>query len=126
MTEQDTQQAILIEYGHGDCRLFRTGAGFAWQGDIVRRTPQLITLKNYRGLKLGPEGYPDIHGLVSVDPRSLTHLDRIALPVAIEVKYGRRKPTDPQKNYLAMFQEMGGRAGVAYTIADAGNIIYPR
>lgn len=126
MTEQDTQQQILIALGHGDCRLFRTNAGHAWQGEIVQRTPQLLTLHNYRGVKLGPDGYADIHGLVSVDPRTVAHLSVIALPVAIEVKYGRRKPTDEQRAYLNVFQSMGGRAGVAYTIADAQNIIYPR
>jgi hypothetical protein len=43
--------------------------------------------------------------------------------IAIEVKFGKGKPTKEQSRFIEKVNESGGRAGVAYTLPDAIRII---
>jgi hypothetical protein len=110
---EDVQNPILYTFSRGPNRLFRMNAGLAWSGVIVQKTPKLITLANYGAVKLGPPGFSDIFGWTEGGIATL-----------IECKYGKRKPTEEQLNFLAVAKAAGCRAGVAYSVADAENIIY--
>jgi hypothetical protein len=118
MSESELIAQILLAHSHDDCRLFRTNAGVAWAGTIVKRSPKLITLMDYHPVKLGPEGFPDLNGWVREEGR--------AVYTSIEAKFGRNRPTTEQRAFIELVKSHGGRAGVAYTVADAADIIYAR
>lgn len=115
MSEAETQAQIQLEFSRGDTRLFRTNAGMAWAGTVIKRTARQIVLLNYHPVRLGPEGMSDLCGWSAG-----------AIFTGIEVKYGRNRPTREQLAFIEQVKAAGGRAGVAYSIADARDIIYPR
>lgn len=114
MAERDTQNAIQLELSHGDTRLFRFNSGEAWAGTIIQRTPARLVLANYHPVKLGPTGYSDLTGWTGP----------LATFAAIEVKYGRNRPTPEQLAFIELVKKSGGRAGVAYSVDEARHILY--
>lgn len=115
-SEGDVLADILLAHSRGNARLFRFNAGTAWQGKIVEQTPQRLVMLYPRAIKLACEGFSDIAGWVQEDGR--------AIFTAIEGKYGKRKATPEQKNFIEVVKQHGGRAGVAYNIDDAAAIMY--
>ena len=112
MSERDTQAAILLALSHGPTRLLRINAGVAWQGTVIERTPQRLVLARPYAIKLAAPGVSDLIGW--------TQGGRF---VAIEVKGGRRQPTDEQAAFLELVRRSGGLAGVARSVDDARAII---
>lgn len=106
---------ILTTHSRGDVRLFRINAGHAWSGTIVHRTARIITLRDYHPVRLACEGFADLAGW---SPR-----DGHAIFTAIEGKYGRNRPTAEQIAFLEQVRRAGGRAGVAYSLEQAAEII---
>ena len=115
MSERDIQNQILLALSHGPTRLLRINAGVAWQGTVIERTQHRLVLARPYAIKLAAPGVSDLIGW--------TAGGRF---VAIEVKAGRRQPTDEQAAFLDLVLRSGGLAGVARSVADARAIIEGR
>jgi hypothetical protein len=87
----------------------------AWTGDIIQRSAQTITLKDYRPFRSGFEGLADLTGWVTRDGR--------AIFVALELKAGRRQATEEQERFLDAVRKAGGVAGVARTVEEAVELL---
>jgi len=123
MSESDLYAEILREHSRGPTRLFRQQSALAWAGKIIDRTHDRITLLNPHPIKLGVPGMADLGGLSSVLITDAMVGQIIAVYLAIECKAGRGHATTEQKDFIAMVQCLGGRAGIARSSAEAGRII---
>lgn len=111
-------------FSRGTCRLWRnnvgqslTGVDYTWAGSscLVKKAEWIryglcvgsSDLIGFRTLKITP----DMVG------------KEIAQFVAVEVKSKRGRVSQEQKAFLALVEEMGGRAGVARSLSDAKDII---
>ena len=110
--ERDIQSAILLALSHGPTRLLRINAGVAWQGTVIERTPQRLVLARPYAIRLAAPGVSDLIGW--------TEGGRF---VAVEVKAGRRQPTDEQAAFLELVRRSGGLAGVARSVEEAREIL---
>lgn len=105
MREPELIRRILLQASEQGTRLFRNNTGFGWVGEIARKTPTEITLRNYRPFHAGlTVGGSDLIGWT---PR-----DGAAIFTAIEAKTGRLKPTHEQESFLAAVERAGGIARV--------------
>jgi hypothetical protein len=123
VSESDLYPAIIGGLSHGSTRLWRQQAGLMWVGEIVARTATTMTLLHPRAVKIGMPGISDIGGLTSlvITPEMLGQT--IAAAVQVEVKAGKRRPTDEQAAFIAMVRSLGGRAGVARSVEEASAIV---
>ena len=104
-------QSIRIHHCRGDVRIWRnnTGVLFDRAGRPVRfglcnGSSDLIGL---RSIVIGPE-----------------HVGkRLAVFAAIEVKAATGRVTEEQKAFLSVINDMGGLAGVARSVGDAGEVL---
>ena len=115
MTEADLLSAIQLECSRGECRLFRANAGLAWQGEIIQHTKNHLILGHARAIRLGIPGMSDLIGWSDDDGR--------AVYTAIEGKIGYRKATAEQRAFIELVLASGGRAGVAYSVEQAKEIL---
>ena len=111
-SERDTQAAILLALSHGPTRLLRINAGVAWQGTVIERTQHRLVLARPYAIRLAAPGVSDLLGW--------TEHGRF---VAIEVKAGRRQPTDEQAAFIELVRRSGGLAGVARSVEEARAIL---
>lgn len=103
---------IRLALNRGPTRLFRQNVGQGWVGEIIRRTPTEITLRNYRPFHAGLcAGSSDLIGW---------HSGRF---LAIEVKRIGAYPKEDQERFIAAVRAGGGLAGVARSVEDAEGII---
>lgn len=113
MTETDIMNQIRTAVSK-DCVIFRTNAGKMWQGKIVWseefKQNVLINLRAVQGL---PDGYSDLSGVRKSDGKA----------VFIEVKTPTGRPSQAQKNFLAVMRGFGAVAGVARSPEDAMELI---
>lgn len=111
MSEQELQQRIRLELGRGPVRLWRNNVGALrdQRGQLVsyglcRGSSDLIGL---RRLTIGPE-----------------HLGQnLAVFAAIEVKSERGRLAAEQQQFLEVVRELGGLAGVARSLPEAGALL---
>lgn len=113
VSETELYTDILTEYSRGDTRLMRLNAGQAYQGRVIERTPGRLILAPWYPIRLATEGVSDLLGWTGPTATFL----------AIECKWGRRRPTAEQEAFIATVQRAGGRAGIARSVEDAGRII---
>ena len=113
--ERDIQSTILVALSHGPTRLLRINAGVAWQGTVIERTQHRLVLARPYAIRLAAPGVSDLIGW--------TEGGRV---VAIEVKAGRRQPTDEQAAFIELVRRSGGLAGVARSVEDAWAILEGR
>jgi hypothetical protein len=126
MSESALYSAILTEYSRGATRLMRINAGMAYQGRVIERTPGRLILAPWYPIRLAPEGVSDLIGWTTIrvhDQGEGGMTETIAQFLAIEGKMGRKQPTTEQTAFLDLVRRAGGRAGVARSVEDAGNII---
>lgn len=123
MSEANLYAEILAAHSRGTTRLFRQQSALAWAGKIFSRTDSTITLLHPHALKIGTVGMADIGGLTSVNVTESMIGSRIAVYLAIEGKTGRGVATEEQDAFIGMVRALGGRAGVARSVEDAGAII---
>jgi hypothetical protein len=125
MSETDLYTDILTAHSHGNTRLFRQNSGFAWQGQVIEQTPTRLVLAHPRPLRMGVPGLSDLGGwttqAVVAEGGGLVPC---AVYVAIECKWGRRRPTAEQEAFINVVQRAGGRAGIARSVEDAGKILH--
>jgi hypothetical protein len=112
VSEYDLYGPILMAHSHGDTRLFRINAGQAYQGRVLERTPQRLILAPWYPIKLAAEGVSDLIGWSSG-----------GLFTAIEVKGIRTRVTAQQRDFIELVRRSGGRAGIARTVEEAGQIL---
>jgi hypothetical protein len=114
---------ILREFSRGSTRLFRQQSALAWAGKVIARTSNTVTIVHPHAMKLGTMGQSDVGGLTSViiTPEMLGQ--RIAIDVQIEAKFGTGRATPEQTAYIHMIRTLGGRAGIARSVEEAGRII---
>ena len=113
-SERDIQSAILLALSRGPTRLLRINAGVAWQGTVIERTQHRLVLARPYAIKLAAPGVSDLIGWTQ------------GRFVAIEVKAGRRQPTDEQAAFLDLVRRSGGLAGVARSVEEARAILEGR
>ena len=123
MTASDLQAEIMLALSKGDTRVFRTNAGQAWAGKIVRRTAHSITLSPAYPIRLGPIGYSDLNGFSPLIVRPEDVGVRVAVATSIEVKWGRDRVRPEQAAFIELVLASGGRAGIARSIEDARAIV---
>ena len=113
-SEANLMKKIRIALSEANCLVFRANVGRAWQGDEVLHVGESIVLNGQpRPFSTGlPTGFSDIFGST---PQGIFF--------AVEVKTGRRKPTEEQENFIEQVRSRGGRAGVARSVADALKIV---
>lgn len=115
LSESELYPAIMGAFSHGNVRIFRQNAGFAWQGEVIHQTPDRLILAHPRPIRMGVPGMSDLGGWVS--------LDGVAIYLAIEAKSKCGRVTPEQAAFLELVKIHGGRAGVARSVEDAGKII---
>lgn len=121
----DLQNNLLLEFGHGDVRLFRNHTGKGWTGEYVKTTQDGYTiLRNARACTFGLcVGSSDIVGwrtrLITPDMVG----DAVAVFTAIEVKEGKGQARANQRAFRDAVLNAGGNAGIARSIDDAALIL---
>ncbi len=123
MSESDLYAEIIGSYSNGATRVFRQNAGMAYQGRVLERTPHRLILAPWYPIRLGIAGMSDLGGLTSVLVTESMIGQHMGIDIAIECKAGRVRPTEEQSAYIAMVRRLGGRAGVARSVEEAGRII---
>lgn len=113
MSCDETSVQNKIRIGLSDHGIvFRTNAGDFWQGTLAYseefNQQVLINLRRVSGL---PKGFSDL--LFVGD----------GFTAFIEVKDGKNTPSDDQINFIRRMHELHQRAGVAYSVEDAMQII---
>jgi len=114
MSEQELQQRIRLELGHGEVRLWRNNVG---------------ALRDERGRLVSYglcRGSSDLIGLrqLSITPEHLGQT--LAVFCAIEVKTRWGRTTAEQQRFLAVVKELGGLSGVARSLPEAHGILQIR
>lgn len=120
-SEHNIKALIRLALGcRPDVRLFNNPVGMAWQGDVIRRTADTITLRDPRPVHYGlTEGASDLLGFTTV---VVAGHGPLAVFTAIEVK-ARDRATRPQLNFIAAVRGAGGFAGVARSVEEAVKVI---
>lgn len=88
-------------------RLFRINAGSGWQGEIVKKDKNFITLKNPRIFRGAPDGWPDLAGWETIEITPEMVGQKIAVFVAEEVK-ATGGLSKIQKMFRDVLVSMGG------------------
>ena len=118
------KRIMLIVGSMPETRLFRNNVAFAYVGRVVNRTPQSITLADWRPLHAGlTKGSSDLIGWHTVEITPDMVGKRIAVFTAIEVKGKNGRPSPEQIAFINAVNEFGGSAGIATTPEDAQKII---
>jgi hypothetical protein len=88
-------------------RLFRSNAGMAWTGKVVRHDGSMIILKNPRPFHGMPEGWPDLTGWTEIEITPDMVGQKIAVFTAEEVK-ATGDLTEKQTGFKKIIDRMGG------------------
>jgi hypothetical protein len=119
MNEKKIQNDIK-KLSCGNVRLFRNNVGLGYVGKAVKKTVDLIVLKNYRLVKYGLcRGSSDLIGWRSFTITKEMVGRKIAQFVGIEVKGPRGKVTKEQKNFSRIIERFGGVGIITNNVEDA-------
>lgn len=112
-SEHAIQQSIILAHSKGDTRLLRNNCGQCQTGDgrVIR-------------YGVGNPGGSDLIGLhtVTVTPDMVGQ--KLAVFTAIEVKTPTGRATEQQQRFLVMVKGLGGIAGIARSVQDAGDLLH--
>ena len=125
MKERNIQNEIRLKLAPGTA-LFRVNAGGeAWTGnEIIKLADGSVLIRDARRFIAGvPAGFSDLFGIRPVTITEDMVGETLGVFVAIEVKAGRRTPTEKQDHFISFVKEHGGRAGIARSVEDAQKII---
>ena len=89
-------------------RRFRLNAGQGWTGEIMRRTPTTLVLRNPRPFHGAPEGWPDLCGWDSVLVTQAMVGTRLAVFAGEEVKAHGGRLSRVQARFRDCLTRMGG------------------
>lgn len=125
MSETNLGRLVERQLSRGDTRLFRNQVGTGWQGKILQHQDGILVLENPRLLTAGlVAGSGDHVGWRSLVITPAMVGKRLAQFVSIEEKFGRGVLSKEQKNWIEFVNAVGGRAGVAWSVEEARDIIY--
>lgn len=122
---------ILARHGaRPDLRLWRNETGLFWAGTMKGNLGSgAVVLKNPSRVMAGLcKGSADLVGLkveelpVAGGAGEVT-VEAVGRFVGLEVKTGRQKPSDAQKKWIALVEELGGIAGVVRSVEDVDEIL---
>ncbi|MEQ1580883.1 MAG: VRR-NUC domain-containing protein [Steroidobacteraceae bacterium] len=104
--------AILLEHGHGDVRIFKNAVG-------------MVERKDGRKFKYGVcnPGGSDLIGWTKVTVTPEMVGTTLAVFTGIEVKTGTGRQSKDQRRFQAAIESAGGRAGVARSVQDAAGFL---
>ena len=114
--EMDLQNLIRLDHGmNPDLKLFRNNVGEAWQGEVIARDKQSVTLNNPRRVVYGlAPGTADLIGI----RRRLIRPDDVGTMfgqfVSAETKPGKRAPQH-QIDWRDFVRLMGGMAEILHS-----------
>jgi hypothetical protein len=126
VTEAELQAEIRLAVGKvPHSRLFRNATGDAWSGEVVRRTPQSVTLSSPRYIKMGlVPGSADLIGFTTVTVTPEMVGTKVAVFTSGEVKPKRSARFQPgQENWRDAIQAAGGFADILYSVDDALKLV---
>lgn len=107
--------------------LFRNNTGTGWVGEVVKRTGDMIVLRNPRPLHAGLcTGSSDLVGWRSVEITPDMVGKRVAVFVAVECKAPKGRTKSDQLAFIDAINNAGGMAGVAKSVGDAEVIVSQR
>jgi hypothetical protein len=89
-------------------RLFKTDAGPAYQGEVVKHDGQMLILKNPRKIVGLPSGWPDLTGFESVVITPDMVGQKVAIFVGEEIKAGKDRMSTEQKKFQKLILSFGG------------------
>src|SRR5262245_26737968 len=111
-SETNLVQQIRLACSNGPTRLFRNNTGMGWVGTIIKQTPELLVLRNYRPLHAGlVEGGSDLIGW--------TDVGNAAIFTALECKAKRGRLSDEQGNFLNQVRAAGGISACVRSVEEA-------
>ncbi len=88
-------------------RLFRCNCGMGWTGDIIKKTGNILLLKNPRPFRGFPKGFPDLLGWTEIEITPDMIGQKIAVFTAEEIKATGGLSSD-QKEFRNIIKRMGG------------------
>lgn len=125
MSEGDLMRRIQLACCEDPrARLWRNNVGEAWQGEILRKFGNCITLANVRRIHVGLcTGSGDLIGGVSklITPQMVGQ--RVFVFSNLEIKTPKGRVSPEQKNYIAVVKSLGGIAGVARDEIEARKVL---
>lgn len=90
-------------------RTFRVNAGFAWAGEVVKRTKKFIMLENPRPFHGAESGVSDLVGFDSIEITPEMVGRKVAVFVATELKATQSDHlNEQQRRFRDMVVNMGG------------------
>lgn len=115
MSEADEMRRQMKLATSLEARLFRNNVGQAWTGSrIVKNKDGSITIHNPRPFHGGLcAGSGDLIGWVPVKITSGHVGQTLAVFASVEVKTGKGRATQKQKDWAAAVVAAGGRAGIS-------------
>jgi hypothetical protein len=123
MSETKLLKEIQATFSRGETRLWRNNVGEAWAGRAWRCADGLI-IKDPMRINFGLcPGSSDLIGFKSVRITQEMVGQDVAIFTAIEVKVPGARMRPGQDAFLTVLRGMGGVAGVARSVEDAGDIL---
>lgn len=112
ISEQGIQNRIRISLSRGPTRLFRNNTG-------------ALQDQNGRMVHFGLcKGSPDLVGWSTIEITPDMVGKNVAVFCGIEVKKPKGRTTPLQKHFIQTVEKAGGISGVAYSLADAEEIVW--
>lgn len=107
--ETELMKHIQLSLTKAGCTVFRNETAGAWVGKLSHRERGMVVLDYPQRLQAGLcVGSSDLIGWTD-DGRFL----------AVEVKFGRGRPTDQQSKFVEAVNRAGGVAGVVWSVDEA-------
>lgn len=103
---EETIDEILLNQPE-NVRLFKSRAGFAWQGKSTRKG-RFLVIENPIPFHGMPDGFPDICGWTEITITPDMVGQNIAVFTAVEVKTGNQKLEKLQRGFRDLIVRMGG------------------
>lgn len=108
-SESDIQKSVMLALSEAGCIVWRVNTGTGWQGTVLHKTADQITLGNCRPLRAGlVKGGADLIG-ISPSGRFL----------GVEIKTAKGRVSDDQQRFISAVNDAGGVAFVARSADDA-------
>jgi hypothetical protein len=121
---KNTRDIIKHVNQRDNVRIFRNNVGVGYCGTLIKRSGDTITLKNARpvrfGLHVGSGDWIGVHR-VKITPDMVGK--EIGQFVSIEIKSGKGKESDEQKNWKRFIKWMGGIAETVRSVEDVGKVL---
>lgn len=113
-SEFNLMKQIMVALSENGCTVWRSNTGQAYQGRVIHRAGDQVTLADSRSIVFGLcVGSSDIIGIRNSDGKF----------IAVEVKTSSGRVSAEQQRFIFQVQLNGGLAGIARSVDDAINII---